>query len=86
VYSPHLMKERQISVEQAFGRVVQARRKRIGLSQEEFGFKSGLHRTFISQIERGLKSPSLRTLMALAQSIGTDASTLLRETERLVKP
>jgi transcriptional regulator with XRE-family HTH domain len=52
------------------------------LSQEEFGFRSGLHRTFISQIERGLKSPSLRSLTVIAKALETTADTLVREAER----
>ena len=72
------------SIEQAFGRVVQTRRKLLGLSQEELGFRSGLHRTFVSQIERGVKSPSLRTLQTLANSLGTQAAALVQEAERMM--
>ena len=72
-----------IGVEKAFGRVVQARRKKLKLSQEELGFRSGLHRTFISQLERGIKSPSLRTLITIAAALDTEADVLVREAERL---
>ena len=72
-----------ISVEKAFGRVVQTRRKKLKLSQEELGFRSGLHRTFVSQLERGLKSPSLRTLITISAALDTDADVLVREAERL---
>jgi len=74
-----------LTVERAFGQVVQVRRKHLGLSQEEFGFRSGLHRTFISQIERGLKSPSLRTLTAMAAALETTADALVRQAARLQK-
>lgn len=78
------MKPRRVrTVEQAFGRVVQARRSGLGISQEELGFRSGLHRTFISQLERGVKSPSLRTLIAIAGALETKADVLVREAERL---
>ena len=71
------------TLEEAFGRVVQARRNAKGISQEELGFQSGLHRTFVSQLERGLKSPSLRTLFAIAKALDTKPDTLVRDAERL---
>ena len=78
------MKGRQtIAVEKAFGQVIQTRRKRLKLSQEELGFRSGLHRTFVSQLERGLKSPSLRTLLTIAAALDTEADVLVREADRL---
>ena len=78
------MQDRQtIAIEKAFGRVIQTRRKRLKLSQEELGFRSGLHRTFISQLERGLKSPSLRTLLTIAAALDTKSDVLVREAEHL---
>jgi len=78
------MKRRRVrTVEQAFGRVVQARRSELEISQEELGFRSGLHRTFISQLERGVKSPSLRSLIAIARALETKADVLVHEAERL---
>ena len=78
------MKGRQtIAVEKAFGLVIQNRRKRLELSQEELGFRSGLHRTFVSQLERGLKSPSLRTLLTIAAALDTKAEVLVREADHL---
>ena len=78
------MKARRIrTVEQAFGRVIRTRRTSLAVSQEELGFRSGLHRTFISQLERGVKSPSLRTLISIARALETKADVLVREAERL---
>ena len=72
-------------LEQAFGRAVRARRKQLGLSQEELGFRSDLHRTFVSQIERGVKSPSLRTLQALASALDMRAAALVQAAERMAR-
>ena len=44
---------RSKSLEQAFGRRLQDRRVKRGLSQEELAHQSGLHRTYISQISEG---------------------------------
>ena len=41
-------------------------RQAIGLSQEELGFRSGLHRTEISSLERACREPRLTTLIKLA--------------------
>jgi len=46
--------------DKAFGLAVRQKRLELKLSQEELAFQSKLHRTYISQIERGIKSPSLR--------------------------
>jgi len=37
-------------------------RKKAGLTQEELAFNSGIHVSFISEIERGLKNPSIESL------------------------
>ena len=41
-------------------------RKQRGLSQETLAFESGYHPTYIGQLERGKKSPSLRTIVSIA--------------------
>ena len=56
-------------------------RQEKGLSQEELADKAGLHRTYISQIERGLKSPSLRSLDQIADALGVSLSTLVKRLE-----
>ncbi len=49
-------------IDKKFGRVLKKLRTEKGVSQEGFALSIGLHRTYISQLERGLKSPSLRTI------------------------
>lgn len=70
--------------ESVFGRVVRERRRALGMSQEDLGFHSGLHRTYISEIERGLKSPSLRAIAAIAKALNTSVSSLILETEKKI--
>ena len=70
--------------ENTFGEVVRKRRHELGLSQEALGFRSALHRTYISEIERGQKAPSLRAMLALAQALDTNVSTLILTTEEQV--
>lgn len=70
----------------AFGKTLQKYRLQQGLSQEHLAELANLDRTYISQIERGLKSPSLRTLIALAQALNTKAHILLSDTEDTLDP
>jgi len=62
------------NIDRAFGNVLRELRKQCNLSQEELGLQSGYHRTYISLLERGLKSPSLRTLSKLAGALKVDLS------------
>ncbi len=69
-------------LELAIGRIVAARRKRLGLSQEALAEATGLHPTYISLIERGLRCPSARVLLSLAKGLDTKASGLMSSIER----
>ncbi|WP_093689166.1 helix-turn-helix domain-containing protein [Sporolituus thermophilus] len=53
-----------------FGQVLKKLRTAKGISQEDFALNVGLHRTYISQLERGLKSPSLRTIEKICRELG----------------
>lgn len=50
-------------------------RSTVGLSQEEFGIVSS--RTYVSSVERGLKSPTLGKIEQLAEVLGVHTLTLL---------
>ncbi len=45
----------------------------------------GYHLSYIGQIERGLKSPTLRTVFNIADVFGISATSLLALTERNLK-
>lgn len=72
---------REPKIEKAFGDVVRRQRQQLGISQEKLAELSALHRTYISQIERGLKSPSLKAMSAIAKALNMKLSAMLRETE-----
>ena len=65
------------------GSRVRARRSELGLSQEALGDVSGLHWTFIGQVERGRRNISLHNLLRLAEALEVDPSQLV---EGLVAP
>jgi len=48
-----------------------------GLSQEELAERSGLDRTYISGLERGLRNPTVIVLYELATVLGRDPRDLL---------
>lgn len=65
----------------AVGRVIADARKNRGLSQEQLAQKSDLHRTYISLLERGIKSPSVHSLILIAEALGVRAARLLESVE-----
>lgn len=69
---------------QALGDAIRARRGEIdGLSQEGLADLAGMHRTYVSEIERGLRNPSYRNLVKLAAALEVSLSALVARAERL---
>jgi predicted transcriptional regulator len=58
----HLKGAILMTPEKAFGKVLREIRNEHSLSQEELGFESGYHRTYISLLERRRKSLPLNTI------------------------
>lgn len=54
-------------------------RRELGLSQEEFAFKAGIHRTYVSGVERGVRNPTIVVLEEIATALGVPSSRLLEE-------
>ena len=69
------------TTKKSFAEVLREMRQEKGLSQEELADRAGLHRTYISQVERGLKSPSLRSLEQIARALGVSPSAILGRME-----
>jgi transcriptional regulator with XRE-family HTH domain len=65
----------------AFGKLIADLRQSAQLSQEELADRAAIHRTYVSQLERGLKSPTLVTLLRLSKALGTTPSKLVRQLE-----
>lgn len=57
-------------IQKAFGQAVRELRENIGISQEELASRSGLHRTYISDVERGERNIGLGNIEALAKGLG----------------
>jgi transcriptional regulator with XRE-family HTH domain len=70
---------------QEVGDRLRAARKEIGLSQETLAHLSGLHRTYVSSIERGERNLSILNLLTLATVLEVDASIFVLSLERKPK-
>src|SRR5437879_5329557 len=58
-------------IQNRFGSAVRARRKGLGISQEELAGRAGLHRTYVADIERGARNLSLANIEKLACALET---------------
>jgi transcriptional regulator with XRE-family HTH domain len=59
------------------GRNIRFLREAKGLSQEELGFDCGLHRTYVSGVERGVRNPTVLIVQKFAVSLNTSPDKLL---------
>jgi transcriptional regulator with XRE-family HTH domain len=63
-----------------FGRRLRALRRKRGLSQEELAFRAGLHRTYVSSVERGERNVALINVERLARALEIDMRDLFPRT------
>ena len=61
-----------------FGERVRSRRHERGWSQEQLADVSGLHWTFIGQVERGRRNVTLHNILRLAEALDVDPGELVR--------
>ncbi len=73
------------SLEQHFGRQLRNLREAKGWSQEELADQCNIHRTYVSQLERGLKSPTLRLFWTLCHSLEIVPSHYLSQVEKAME-
>jgi transcriptional regulator with XRE-family HTH domain len=71
-------------LDKTLGKEIQRLRSEKSWSQEYLAEITGLHRTYISQLERGLKSPSLRVLSHITNALNIKMSEFLRSVEESV--
>jgi transcriptional regulator with XRE-family HTH domain len=71
-------------LDQILGLEIQRYRREMNWSQEYLAEVTGLHRTYISQLERGLKSPSVRVLSHITKALGLTMSDFLKGVEELL--
>jgi transcriptional regulator with XRE-family HTH domain len=69
-----------------FGHTLRAVRKEQGISQEVLGHESGAGRTYVGQLERGERGPSLWTIFRLAPHLGVTPSEIIHRVETAFTP
>lgn len=72
-------KEKQIK--ELLGHTIKQLRLEKSLSQEKLAEKAGLDRSYISEIERGIKAATVITIVKLAQGLDIKPSSLFRKIE-----
>jgi transcriptional regulator with XRE-family HTH domain len=65
-----------------FGERVRKLREARGFSQEDLGFRAGLHRTHISFVERAKRSAKLETIEKIARALEVEPAALMPKLRR----
>lgn len=58
-------------------RNLKQQRERVGWSQEQLGLEADIHRTYISDLERGARNPTIQIVERLAKVLKVRAGSLL---------
>jgi transcriptional regulator with XRE-family HTH domain len=64
------------------GEVLRAKREKLDTSQEGLAERAGVDRTYVSILERGLKSPTVETLERICAALGTLPERVIEEARR----
>lgn len=67
------------------GEVVNARRKKLKLSQEKLAENCGVDRAFISNVESGKRNPSFGTVASIAEGLRMRYSRLVAKCEKCLQ-
>jgi transcriptional regulator with XRE-family HTH domain len=77
-----MRKKSQPDIRERFGLAVKLRRQELGLTQEDLADKARIHRTYLSDVERGARNLSLINIERLAIALLLPISELFQLTER----
>jgi transcriptional regulator with XRE-family HTH domain len=66
-----------VDIRTRLGQNVRRLREEKGWSQEAYAHEAGIHRTYVSDIERGARNPTIMVVEKLAKPLGVEAGTLL---------
>ncbi len=68
----------------AFGQSLRHFRTALKISQERLSQESGLDRSYISLLERGIRQPSLTTILQIAKALNISSIELIQKVEELL--
>jgi transcriptional regulator with XRE-family HTH domain len=66
----------------ALSAVLKMAREERGMSQMEVARRSGLHRTYVCEVERGTRKPSLHSVIQIAAALDVPVSDLVKRAEQ----
>jgi transcriptional regulator with XRE-family HTH domain len=78
------MPVRADNISALFGQVLREQRNSKGISQEDLALIADVDRTFVSQMERGIRQPTITTLIKLSTALGVQPSLLVQKVEKLL--
>lgn len=64
-------------MEENVGTQIRHHRDKLGVTQKDLAHWAGLHHAYISQLERGYKSPTLSTLRRIARALDISPGALI---------
>jgi len=67
-----------MNIQQKVGANIAKIRREQGISQEELAFRSGLHRTYISGVERGVRNPTISVLVEIAHALQVELTVIVQ--------
>jgi len=67
-----------MNIQQKVGANIAKIRREQGISQEELAFRSGLHRTYISGVERGVRNPTISVLFEIAHALQVELTVIVQ--------
>ncbi len=71
--------EKDLGIEVRFGRKIRKLREKRKISQEELSFRCGLHRNYVSDVERGRRNVSLRAIEQFAKGLDVNVADLFKD-------
>jgi CheY-like chemotaxis protein len=71
-----------IDLKALLGLAIKTERSVLGISQEELAERAGLHRTYVSDVERGVRNPSIESIEKLAQALKLSVAALFERANK----
>jgi transcriptional regulator with XRE-family HTH domain len=71
------------AISKRFGIAVRDRRTAARITQEELAERAGLHPTYVSMVERGVRNPTLDTAARIAKALKVGFPRLIEEAQQL---
>jgi transcriptional regulator with XRE-family HTH domain len=75
------MGKKKADIRERFGFAVKTRREELGMTQEDLADKAGIHRTYLSDVERGSRNLSLINVERVAHALSLSLPELFQRVE-----